>query len=142
MNKLQLQRLILCFPFSCWCLDCKAIPKESCDGLHTILDQMKDVNDIDAMKAQVSSLFSQGIEKRQQIVCHLKAVLAANVKCLDKLRSLAAMKLLSAYRTSSASVKKKLEEVTKEAEKEVDEAERMWNNLNANKELTVRFFKK
>ena len=70
----------------------------------------------------------------------MKAALAANVKCLDKLRSMATMKLLSAYRTSSASVKKKLEEVTKEAEKVVDEAERMWNNLNANKELTVRIF--
>ena len=101
---------------------------------------MEDVKDIEGMKAQVSSLFSQSIEKRQLIDCHLKAALAANVKCLDKLRSMATMKLLSAYRTSSASVKKKLEEVTKEAEKVVDEAERMWNNLNANKELTVRIF--
>ena len=93
---------------------------------------MEDVEDIEGLKAVASVSFSQAIERRQQIRDHLQTALADNNKCLDKLRSLAEMKDLFAEnsKTGSFSVKKRLEEVVEELNKEVKEADEMWNGLN------------
>ena len=116
--------VLLC---SSWCLDCEAIPNPTCEG---ILDQMEDVEEVESIKAVISVTFSQAIERRQQIEDHLKAAHADNGECLKKLRSLAEKKQLSASKTSTASAKKKLEEVLTVAKEEVEKAERMWNSLN------------
>ena len=91
---------------------------------------MEDVEDIKSSQAVISVTISQAIEIRQQIEDQLKAVLADNGECLKKLRSLAEKKQLSASKTSTASAKKKLEEVLTVAKEEVEKAERMWNSLN------------
>ena len=92
---------------------------------------MEDVDEVAGIKAIISVTFSQAIERRQQIEDHLKAALADNGKCLEKLRSLAEIKQLSARKTGTASSKKKLKEVLTMAKEEVKKAERLWNSLNS-----------
>ena len=120
--------VLLC---SSWCLDCEAIPNPTCEGNHSILDQIKDVEEVEGIKAVISVTFSQAIERRQQIEDHLKAALADNGECLKKLRSLAKKKQLSASKTGTASAKKKQEEFLKEAKEEAKESERLWNTLKS-----------
>ena len=99
---------------------------------------MEDVEEVEGLKAVISVTFCQAIERRQQIEDQLKIALADNGKCLEKLRSLAEKKQLSASKTGTASAKKKLEEVLKEAKEEVEKAKRMWNSLKSLIESTVR----
>jgi hypothetical protein len=114
---------------SCWCLDCKTIPKATCEGNHIILDHIEDVEDIEGIKAVVSVTFTQAIDRRQQIESQLQTFLAANGESLKMLRSLAEMKQLSTTKTGTVSVKKRLKEALKEAKNEVEDADRMWNKL-------------
>ena len=93
---------------------------------------MEDVEDIEVMKAEVSSIFNEAIEKRKQIKGHLQTVLTDNSECLDKLRSLAEMKQLSARRTGTVLAKKNLEEAMKKAKEEMEEADRVCNEVNGN----------
>ena len=59
---------------SCWCLECKAAPVAACEGQHTIVDRMEDVEEIKALQTQVAGTLSQAIEKRQKIETHLQTV--------------------------------------------------------------------
>ena len=111
---------------SCWCLECKAAPVATCEGQHTIVDRMEDVEEIKALQTQVAGTLSQAIEKRQKIETHLQTVTTMNDDLLKKLRSLAGKKKLPVGRTSSGSIKKMLEEDLQHARDEVEEANKMW----------------
>ena len=110
---------------SCWCLECKAAPVAACEGQHTIVDRMEDVEEIKALQTQVAGTLSQAIEKRQKIETHLQTVTTMNDDLLKKLRSLAGKKKLPVGRTSSGSIKKMLEDL-QHARDEVEEANKMW----------------
>ena len=84
---------------------------------------------IKILLTQVASTFSLAVEIRKKINGYLQTVIAANDKSLQKLVSLAEKKHLMAGKTDTGSIKKKLEEVLKEAQKAVDEAEKLWNQL-------------
>lgn len=79
--------------FSCWSFNCEALPKQTSIGQHTILDQMDDaveeINGIWSHSDFCYTLFSQAIEKKQEIEGHLQTALADNSQCLERLRSLA-----------------------------------------------------
>jgi predicted thioredoxin/glutaredoxin len=90
---------------------------------------MEDVEDIKELKAVVSVTFTKAIDRRQQIERQLRTLLASNAESLKMLRSLTEMKQLSTSKTGTGSVKKKLEEALKEAKKEVEDADRIWNGL-------------
>ena len=126
------------YDYSCWCLDCKAIPKVTCEGRHSILDRMEDVDEIEGLGAVVTVTFSQAIERRQQIKSHLQTLLAGNDECIEKLRSLVDTNQLSARKSGTASAKKRLEEILQESEKEVKDADRLWDGLKSGIKSTVR----
>ena len=48
-----------------------------------ILDRMEDVEEVEEIKAEVSSTFSTAIEKRQQINCRLKSLLDSYANAAD-----------------------------------------------------------
>ena len=76
---------------------------------------MEDVEEIEGMKAEVSSTFSQAIEKRQQTEGHLKTALTDNGESLKKLRSLSEMKQQSSTsKMGSSAAKKRLEGILEE----------------------------
>ena len=91
----------------------------TCEGRHSILDRMEDVDEIEGLGAVVTVTFSQAIERRQQITSHLQTLLAGNDECIEKLRSLVDSNQLSARKSGTASAKKRLEEILQESEKEV-----------------------
>ena len=124
--------------FSCWCLECKSIPKVTCEGKHKIIDQMKDVQHIEDLRAQIARTYSRAVKKRQQIDQCLQAAIASNSKGLEKLASVARKKAQqwSANKTSAASVKKELKKVLKELEEEDEKADQFWIELNDNSEET------
>ena len=88
---------------------------------------MEDVEEIEGMKAEFSSTFSQAIEKR--IEGHLKTALTDNGKCLKKLRSLSEIKQSSTNKMGSSAAKKRLEGILKEAKKEVKKADQVLNAI-------------
>ena len=114
-------------------MDCRVIPKSTCEGNHSILDRMEDVEDIEGMQAEVLIFFSLAIEKRQQIEGHLKSLLSDNGGCLKKLRTTVGIKQLLNLKTGTASAKKRLEDVLQEAKEEMEEAKRLWDVLNMTK---------
>ena len=111
-------------------MECEAIPSATCEGEHSVLDRKEDVNIITILKTQVASTLSQAVDKRQEIQKYLQNAIAVNGKSLKKLRSLAQKKQLSAGKNVSGPIKEKLEEDLQQAEKEVEEANKMWKDLN------------
>ena len=110
-------------------MECEAIPSATCEGQHSIIDRKEDVDGIKILLTQVASTFSLAADIRKKINGHLQTVIAANDESLQKLVSLADKKQLTAGKTDTSSIKKKLEEVLKLAQKEVEEAEKSWNQL-------------
>ena len=111
-------------------MECEAIPSATCEGEHSVLDRKEDVNIITILKTQVASTLSQAVDKRQEIQKYLQNAIAVNGKSLKKLRSLAQKKQLSAGKNVSGPIKEKLEEDLQQAKKEVEEANKMWKDLN------------
>ena len=112
-------------------MDCGSVPKEGCKGHHSILDQMEDVQDIKALLTEVSINSRKSIKRRQQIDEFLQSLITDNDESLAKLRSLSGEKqLLSGSQTGAVSAKKKLEETLKKMKGEVEEADRLWNELS------------
>ena len=119
-------------------MDCEAIAKEECEGNHSILDPKEDVKEIKALLTELSKHSSKAVEKRQQIDDFLRAAIDTNGMGLAKLRSLSGVKqLLAGSKTGAASAKKKLEEALKQRKGEVEEADRMWSDLNGHIQANV-----
>lgn len=94
---------------------------------------MEDVEDIQVLQMEVTTTYGTAIEKRQQICDHLLTVSINNDKVLQKLRSLAKKKQLTANKTGSGPIKKKLKQDLQQAKKEVDEANKLWSDLISTK---------
>ena len=114
-------------------MECGAIPIETCEGRHAILDRMEDVKAIMALLTYVSGTFSEATERRQQIKEVLQATTAVNDEGLHQLRSLAEKEQLSpTSKTGASSAIKKLEETLKQAKEEAEKSNKMWNDLTGN----------
>ena len=94
----------------------------TCDGQHSNIDKKDDVDYIKIMLTRVASTFSLAADTRKKISNFLQTVIATNEESLQKPVSLAEKKQLVAGKTDTGSIKKKLEEVLKEAQKEVVES--------------------
>jgi len=125
--------------FSCWCLECKSIPKVNCEGKHKIIDQMKDVEHIEDLRAQIARIHSRAVKKRQQIDQYLQAAIASNSEGIEKLGSVAIQiaQQWTASKTSAAYVKRELEKVLKELEEEDEKADQFWIELEETKVFTA-----
>ena len=115
-----------------WCLECEAIPSATCeDQQHSVHDRKEDVDSITILKDRVASTLSQAVDKRFKIQNYLRNAIAANSKSLSKLLELTEKKQqLSAGKNVSGPIKEKLEEDLQQAKKEVEEANKMWKDLN------------
>lgn len=97
----------------------------------------EDVKDIMDLLTEVSSNWSQAIEKRQQTEDHLQAVINSNADCLQKLRSLTEKGQLSTtIKGSAISIKKNLEEVLLKSKLEVIDDSKVLSNLTSGKVIT------
>ena len=111
-------------------MKCEAIPSATCeDQNHSVLDRKEDVDSIRMLKTQVASTLSQAVDKRQEIENYLQNAIAANGKSLKKLQSLTENQL-SAGKNGVGPIKEKLEEDLQQAKEELEEANKMWKDLN------------
>ena len=118
---------------SSWCLQCKAIPKVTCEGQHRILNHKEDEHEVEGLKLKVSSTFTKAVEKRQQIEEFLQTAINDNAKCLEELRSLAGMEQLLTGKTGTSAARKELEEAMNKANEEIEVANSLWNELTGHK---------
>ena len=130
---------------SCWCLECEAIPLATCEGQHSIIDRKEDVDGIKILLTQVASTFSLAADIRKKIKDHLQTVIAGNDESLQKLVPLAEKKQLVAGKTDTVAITKNLKKVLKEAQRELNEAEKLWNQVSGNEvrnknKLCVNYF--
>ena len=122
-----------------WCLKCKAIPVATCEGQHTIIDRQEDVDDFNNLLAKVASTFSQAADIRKKLGQYLKRFTVTNDKSVEQLLTLAEENHLMTGKIGSRYAVKKINEVLKEAQKEVAEAERLWKQITT--EVMKNYFK-
>ena len=111
-------------------MECEAIPSATCEGQHSIIDRKEDVDGIKILLTQVASTFSLAAEIRKKINGYLQTVIASNDESIQKLVALANKKQLTAGKTDTVSIKIQLEDVLNEAQKQLEEAEQLWNQLS------------
>ena len=93
---------------------------------------------IKILLTQVASTFSLAAEIRKKINGYLQTVIASNDESIQKLVALANKKQLTAGKTDTVSIKIQLEDVLNEAQKQLEEAEQLWNQLSG--EVIMRYF--
>ena len=124
---------------SCWCIECEAIPSATCESQHSIVERSEEVEEIKALKMEVSTTLSQAIGERKQILHYLKNVIASNEKSLDKLQSLAKTKLPTC---KIGPMKKNLGEVLKRAKEELKEANKLCDSASNHYKVFLIFLLK
>ena len=117
---------------------CDGVPTSTCEGHHSVVNLKTFVKDF---KSSLSGSLTgttdhlhEAVAKREQLHEHLFAQIAANNSCLQKLRSnirenATKNSLATGKNVDFIAFNKELEEAKKEAKKEVEEADRMLQQL-------------
>ena len=124
---------------------CDEVPKSTCQGRHIVVDVMKDVAELKLQladtKTKMSNHLNEAVAKSEQTQEHLRVMMEQNSSCLKKLRSKiendAPQLGPSREILGSSSIKKRLEQVVKEAEEESLGADRVLNRVVTISQISV-----